>query len=226
MIFRSLLPPGTLEVLLFVVLVGAFIFVVRNVRNRHAVVLPGTATPDTESDLPFLETPLRVRAAIRRVFRDPAQDALLVEAQVGKKRFVFRAADAPNHRERYEKLIGTKETADLAVYALATLAPGGAEAIRHQIKDWDKANARPDMVGLFSAGQYANDYAVIARIVSHRDDTVSGESVWVYRAQVVKTPDQELFMELAVDAELSDEPFPTDAMVHGSARLFGSFAPN
>lgn len=223
------------------VLFGAFILVVRSVRNRHANVLAppqndpadhggeASASPDAETSgtdphVPFLETPLRVRGTVRRVFRDALQNSVLVEITVGKKRLIFRPADVPANAERYQKAVTSKDPADFAVYALATLAPGGVEAMKNQIKDWDKANAKPDMVGLISAGQFANDYAVIARIRAKRDDTVSEEPVWVYRAQVVKNNGQELFLELAADAAPPAQPLSMDALAHGSARLFGSFA--
>ena len=220
---RSLLPPGSLEFLLLVVLVAAFVFVVRTVKGRTPL-LPNTAGEADGDAVPFFETPVRFRARVRRVFRDRDQDALLVEAHVGKKSLIFRAADAQENANRYQNLANQKEPVDFAIVALATLAPGGAEAMRHQIKDWDEANVRPDTVGLFPAGSLPNDYAVIARIVSRRDEMLSGETVWVYRAQVVKNGAQELFMELAADAAPPAVPLSENTLAHGSARLFGVLA--
>ncbi len=221
---RSLLPPGTVEFLLFVVMVGAFVLVVRSVRNRRKFASAAyNAGGDAENAVPILSTPVRVRGTVRRVFPDRQQDALVVEVQIGKKRLVFRPADSENIA-RYETLAGGKETADFTLYALATLAAGGVEAMREQIKDWDSVNARADMVGLFPAGEFSNDYAVIAKIKNRREDTVDNEPVWVYSAQVVKTGDQELFLELACDAAPPMEPLKNNTMAHGSARLFGAFA--
>ena len=223
-VIRSLLPPGTLEFLLFAVLVAAFVFVVRVVRKRTPL-LPVAPFDDTEGaeTIPFFETPTRFRGAVRRVFRDRDQDATLIEAHVGKKSLIFRAADVVQNAARYQSILG--ESVDFAVYGLATLRPGGAEAMRHQIKDWSE-NVRPDTVGLFPAGAFANDYAVIARVLSRRDETIGTEPVWVYRAQVVKNGDQELFMELAADAAPPAVPLDDNTLAHGSVRLFGVLAPD
>lgn len=217
------LPPGVAEVLLVLVLLSAFILVVRSVRRRHTVgaKLLGASQPD----LPTLTTGQRVTATVRRVWRDNAQGVMLVEIQMGKqRRFVFCPTDGATSEERYAALIGKE--ADIALYALSTLAPGGADAMRDQIKDYDKVKVTPDLVRLIPAGQFANDHAVIGRVLSHRDDTMSdGTPLRIYRTQVVRGDDLTLVMELATDVESHASPFADQAMVHGSARLFG-YLPN
>jgi len=216
------LPPGVAEVLLVLVLLAAFVVVVRSFRQRHTVGARILATPQT--DLPTVTTGQRVTATVRRVWRDNAQGVTLVEIQMGKRRFVFCPTDSGTSEERYAALIGKE--ADIALYALSTLALGGVDTMRDQIKDYDKVKVTPDLVRLIPAGQFANDHAVIGRILSHREDTMSdGTPLHIYRTQVVRGDDLTLVLELATDTENHSSPFADQAMVHGSARLFGYLAP-
>ncbi len=208
------LPPGVGEVILFATVLGGIGIVARAVRRRKNFTLP------TDTDLPDLQTPGRITATIRRVYRDAAQNVWLVEASVGKRRVTFCATDYEQNAERYQSVTGEK--ADVALFGTATLAPGGAEAMREQIKDIDKVDLTKDPVRLIPAGQFANDHAVIGRILSHRSDTMSGFAVHVYRAQVARTDDLTLVIELATEPE--GTPFPSQSMVHGAARLYGYLA--
>ena len=207
----GLIPRGTLEVLLFLTLVAAFFAVFRAVQKRKQFAPP----PAPAEALPTLATEIRVRATPRRLFRDPHQGLWMVEASIGQRRFTFCAADYASHEEEYKV---TGQPTDFALYALATLAPGGVDAIRDRIKDIDKVEVTPDLVRLVHTGPLANDYAVIGRIISERRDTLDDDPVTVYRAEVVRQSDFTLMLDLATEP---GDPLPPDTMAHGSARLFG-----
>jgi len=215
-----LLPPGLLELLLFLLLIGALLYVVRAVRRRHKF-LPAAA--DEAEPIPSLDTQQRVTGILRRVYYDRLQEATLAELEMGKRKLTFAATDYATEKERYAALIGQK--ADVAVYALATLAPGGVEAMRDQIKDYDQVDVTPHLVRLIPAGQYPNDHVAIARILSHREDALTdGTPLTVYRGEVIQNGDLMVVMELAVPREETGDPFTDQEMVHGSARLFGYLA--
>lgn len=192
------------------------VLAVRGVRRRRAFASLTSDTP-----LPHLETQQRVRGTIRRVFRDPSQGVWQVVAEIGTMRLTFCATDHAQAADRYQSLLG--KPADLALLALATLAPGGIDTMKHQIKDADKMDLRPDMVLLTPAGQFANDYAVVGLVHDVRDDTWDEMPLRVYRAEVVRKPDLTLVLDLAVPAG-DAEPFAPRSLVHGSARLFGYLA--
>jgi hypothetical protein len=217
-----LLPPGTLEFLLFAIVVGAAILVLRAVSRRH---LPPAGAIESDEAIPALSTQHRVTGTLNKVIFDRVQSVWLAEVVVGKRRITFCATDQASERERYTRQIG--KSVDVAVYGLATLAPGGAEAMQEQIKDLDKVDLSRNPVRLVKAGQFLNDYVVIGRVLSHRDDSLSdGTPLRVYRCEVVRTDDLGLVMELGVQRD-EDQPgdvFPDQSMVHGAARLFGNFA--
>lgn len=217
--FTRLIPPEVLAILLLAVLIGGFVLVVRAVRRRGDFA---PADTDAPADLPDLITQQRVSGTVRRVFRDNAQGAWLVEVQFGKRRLAFCPTDFAANGARYREAAG-KEI-DVALYALSTLAPGGVEAMRDQIKDIDRVTVTPDMVRLVPAGEFANDYAVIGRALSHREDSASGIPVRVYRTEVVRSNDAQMVLELAVPNVPGTAPFPDRSMVHGSARLYGYLA--
>ena len=209
------LPPGVPEALLLVVILTAIFGVVTLVRRRRRF-----ARAEADADLPDLLTEQRLLLTPRRVYRDPLQGVWLVEAsagKTGKRKLVFCAADFEKNQARYESLLG--KPADIALYGLATLASGGAEAMRDQIRDADRIT--PDLVRLIPTGQYANDHVVIGRLLSHRDETVSGVAVRVYRAQVIRADDLTLILELAVERAADSPCLSDESMVHGSARLYG-----
>jgi hypothetical protein len=213
----GLLPKGVGEaLLLFFVLLAGFL-VIRSVRRRHEHAAP---VPTGEEDaLPTLTTQQRVTGVLRRVYRDAAQGVWLAEIALGKRKFTFCATDYAAQAEHYAALVGKE--ADIALFAFATLAPGGADAMKEQnlIKDEGKVRITPDLVRLIPHGTFANDYVVIARVLSRRGETLDGEPLAVYRAQVVRADDLTLVLELA--AQPADAPFPDQSMVHGSARLCG-----
>lgn len=126
----GLIPPGVLEFLLFAVLVGGFILVARALRRRRAFLPVGSAVP-----LPTLATEVRIRATVRRTYRDPDAGLWLVEAAIGARKFTFCATDHEANAARYDAL--KNQPADFSLFALSTLAQGGVEAMRDQIRDID-----------------------------------------------------------------------------------------
>lgn len=220
----GLLPPGVPEALLFLVLVTAGTIVVQAVRKRRNSFLATVVEErSTVEDLPSLQTHHRVTGTVRRAYRDPVQAVWLVEIQVGKRKITFAATDFGRKAGRYATLTG--QDADIALYGLATLEPGGAEAMREQIKDYDKVKVTPDLVRLIPAGQFGNDHAVIGRILSRQEDSLSDSTpVTVYRTQVIRSDDLTLVLELATDRETTSTPLAEGSMAHGSARLFGYLA--
>ncbi|MBC8101087.1 MAG: hypothetical protein H7Z41_00685 [Cytophagales bacterium] len=220
----GLLPPGTLEFLLFALVVGATLLVLRAVARRHAP--PPGATPPSDA-IPSLSTQQRVTGTLRRVIFDRVQGVWLAEMALGQRRITFCPTDYTDQRARYESHLG--KSVDVTLYGLATLAPGGAETMQEQIKDLDKVDLSSNPVRLVRAGQFPNDYVAIARVLSHRDDALTdGTPLRVYRSEVVRTDELGLVIELAVpreDAVTQQGPvFADQTMVHGSARLFGGFA--
>ena len=203
--------------MLFAVLVVLALLIVRAVRRRWKV-----APTTVEALLPDLVTDVRVHATIRRVFRDPDQGVFLVEASVEKRKWTFCAVDYESHAERYTGAIG--QSADFALYALGTLEAGGAEAIPGQIVDLDRvAEPLTEVMRLVPAGGFPNDYAVIGRVVSQRDEILRDAPVRVYRTQVEAQSLSPSFIDVAVEAS-EQPPFAADLLVHGSARLFAYFA--
>lgn len=215
------LPPGSLEFLLFAVLVAAFVLVVRSTRRRHHVAAALQDTGEGDAGLlPSLDTQHRVTGKLRRIYFERGLDAWLAEITVGKRKLTFAVTDYPPHRERYRDLLDKE--ADVALYGLATLAPGGVEAMRDQIRDIDKVDVTPHLVRLVPAGQFPNDNVAIARILSHREDTLSdGTPLTVYRCEVIRNAENTLVMDLGVPLIPGAAPFADQEMVHGSARLFG-----
>jgi hypothetical protein len=210
------LPPGVPEALLLIVIVGVIALVARSVRRRRAF-----ASAEADAEIPNLTTDQRVRGTIRRVHRDPAQGVWLIEIALGRRRLTVCATDYAAEESRYTSLVG-KET-DMALYALATLVAGGADAMRDQIKDAEKVEITPELVRLIPTGQFANDHVVIGRVLSHREDEVDGLPVTVYRTQVIRDDDLTLVLELAAE-RATGGAFADNAMVHGSARLYGYLA--
>lgn len=216
----GLLPKGIGEALLLLFVILAIFLVVRSVRRRHERPIADGET-GAES-VPTLPTEQRVTGVLRRIYRDSAQGVWLADIALGKRKFTFCATDQAAQAERYQSLIGKE--ADVALYAFATLAPGGADAMRDQnlIRDSDKVPITPDLVRLIPQGAFANDYVVIGRILSHREEEIDEEPLTVYRAQVIRSADLTLVVELA--AERTDTPLADQSMVHGSARLCGYLA--
>ncbi|MDX1930984.1 MAG: hypothetical protein SFU56_00110 [Capsulimonadales bacterium] len=208
------LPPGVPEFLLLLVIVGAILFVARRVARRRAF-----ARKEADVPLPALTTDLRVRGIVRKVYRDPQQGVWLMELSIARRRFVLCLTDASERLTEYQAMVGKE--ADIALFGLATLAPGGAEAIRDQITDIDSVDLSTNPVRLIPGGQFANDYVVIGRVLSHREEEMDGLRLIVYRMQVARSDELTLVLELAVELSPDFPPYPEDSMVHGSARLYG-----
>lgn len=205
------------EVALAAVVLLFFVWVLRRIRRRRA-----RTTSLGSAALPHLETLGRVTGTIRRVARDADQGVWLVTIDVRGLRLVFCATDHERVQGRYQ--IG--KPTDVALFALATLDAGGAEAMRQQIRDWDKVSARPDLVALVPGGQFANDYAVIGRVLDRRDDVWDEMALTVYRTEVIRRPDATLVLDLALPRDPNPQAgFAPQTLVHGSARMFGYLAP-
>lgn len=230
---NGIISPIVAQVLLVVVLVAATLFVLRVVlkpRKRVPITqilseLPEADVAALAEDLPQLTTQYRVSAPITRIV-PPAQLPAppIVEIRLGKRALQFTPVDItrPTVAEQYEAAkTKNADATDVALFALCTLEEGGADTIQNQIKDFDKVKDAPNVVRLVPAQSVAGDYIVIARILSHRRDTVSeGVPVIAYRAEVIKNAETHLVIELAVPDE-SQTPFADGTMVHGTARLYG-----
>jgi hypothetical protein len=140
---------------------------------------------------------------------------------IAKRHFTLCLTDYATHAQEYTDLVG-KET-DIALYGLATLAVGGAEAMREQIRDIDRVDLSTNPVRLLPGGQLANDHVVIGKALSHRSEVMDGIPLTIYRTQVVRAEDLTLVLELAVDSSTAPL-FSEGEMIHGSARLYGHLA--
>lgn len=214
MLQRIPLPPGAPEALLLLVILVAIASVIMLVRRRRRF-----ARIEADVELPDLKTEQRTLITLRRIFRDPAQGVWLAEGtsgKTGKRRLVLCLTDYEAKRKHYDESVG--KVTDFSLFGMATLAAGGAEAMRDQIRDADKITG--DAMRLIPAGQYANDYVVIGRIASRREDAVNGIPVMLYRVQVTAADDLTLMLELACDPDVTPA-LSENSMTHGAARLYG-----
>ncbi len=195
-------------------LVGAGIVVVRGIRRRAAF----SVTDERELMAPRLEVSVRVAGKVRRVLRDPVANVPLVELAVGNRVLVLSPADHTDRSDDWRLSIG--KTVDVALFGLATLAPGGADTIKDQIQDAGQVEITPDLLRFLPVGVQKNDYFAIGRALSHHTDSLSGDSLVVYRLQTA--PD--LTLDVATPAG-DGNPFAENLMVHGSVRLFGYLPP-
>ena len=203
-----------LPIALLLVLGGFGALVARSLKRRKEFLTVGAADA---SELPDLVTELRLAGTLRRLWRDPQEGLPLAELGVGSQRLIVCTTDQAAHAERYKAAVS--KPCALALYGLATLAPGGADAMRDLLRDADKLSA--DTLALVRQGKLENDYVVICRILSHRTATWGELPLTVYRAQVVKSDALTLTMELAVPNSENSAPLPDNSLAHGSVRLFG-----
>ena len=202
----------TLVIVLVVVLGGFGALVARSLRRRKDFLKEVTVD---DVELPDLTTEQRVSLMLRRLWRDPQQGLPLVEGAGEAGKVVFCPTDHALKAESYKNGVG--KSADVALFALATLAPGGIEAMKDQIVDADKQALHPDTLLLLHQGQFDNDYVVICRIRRVREAIWGELSLVVYLAQVRAG----MQLELAVPNDPT-QPFLTEgSLAHGSARLFG-----
>lgn len=205
------LPLGGLEFVLLFVLVGFAALVIRTVRRRNSfgvAVEPGI--------LPTLIAETQVTGKVRRVFRSPALGLPMVELAVGKRLLVFCPTDHAEAGIRYPARVG--QPTDIALFGLATLEAGGAEAIRDRIRDADAVEITPDLLRFLRVGEAPNDYFAIGRVISSREESWDGEALTVYRLQTAS----DLTLEIATPQ--TETLFVGGAMIHGSVRLFGYLA--
>lgn len=196
-------------IVLGAVLLGAGAMVFRGMRRRTAF----SRATDPEM-LPLLPVQTRVAGKIRRVFRE--DDTPLAEMAVGKRLLILCPADHTTRSDDWR--LKTAQDVDVAIYGMATLEAGGADTIKHQIKDAEEVEITPDLQRFLHVGQQKNDYFAIGRILSHRDETWDGDSLTVYRLQ--SAPD----LTLEVATPYTTIPFTDGQMVHGAIRLFGYLA--
>jgi len=239
-VFTRFVPPLVLQLLLIAVIVGVVLIglraVVRARRERRTAPLPELSPDETAAltaVLPRFETVQRVTAPVIRLLPPVPGSTLppVIEIRYAKKPLSFTPADffEPGVGEQYRAalLAGAKQTVDLALYALCTLAEGGADAMRAQIRDFDKVKEAENAVRFLPAQTQLGDYVVIGRILSHRRDDAGDPSepvpVIAYRAEVIRTEGASLVIELAVPDE-GQTPFKDGAMVHGTARVYGYLA--
>lgn len=207
------LPPGVPEGLLFVVIAGGMALVVRSVRRRRQFV---TAAPVDE--LPDLITESRLRVRVRRLWRDAGSGLPMVESEHRGRRLVFCAVDQGSASAGWSAAIGKER--DAALYGLATLAVGGAEAMRDRIRNADQLEMGADFSVLVHEGQHPNDYVVIGRALDRRAAAWGEMALDVWRVRCALGKEDFLVLDLAVPSGGLDIP-PEGAMVHGSVRLFG-----
>jgi hypothetical protein len=208
------MPPGVLEGALIVVVIGIGLMVTRAVRRRRHF-------QKNASDvvLPTLQADTQVSGTVTRYFRDTLQGAMLVEIAVGQSKFIFCPVD--------EKDYTTGATLPIALYALATLAPGGFEDpnVCSQISDTPQEELTPDRLVMTPAGQFPNDYWVVGKAYSSREDEWEEDlPLTVYRVKTQRKGGEEFSLEMAVPRERTGEATtisPLPCNVHGSARLFG-----
>jgi hypothetical protein len=192
-----------------VVLVGVGVVVVRGIRRRAAF----SVTSKRTSLVPRLDVSSRAMGKVRRVLRDPTTSEPLVEIAVGNRVLVLCPADHTERADDWRLSIG--KTVEIALYGLATLAPGGADTIKDQIKDADQLEITPDLLRFLRVGVQQNDYFAIGRALSHQTDSLGDDPLVVYRLQTA--PD----LTLDVGTPADGKPFPESLMVHGSVRLYG-----
>lgn len=210
-----LLPSEILPFLLLAVLVGAAALVLRSVRRRRAFL-----KASSDAEMPDLVTELRLTGTLRRLFRETAEGLPLAELGIGRHRLIFCPTDHDANAQRYRERLG--KSAEVALYGLASLEPGGVEAMREQVRNADSLS--PETVALVHEGQLPNDYVAIGRVLSARDDRWGEMALTVYRLQIVRTDDMTLVLEVAVPKTEGAAPLPEKTLAHGPVRLFGYLA--
>jgi len=210
------LPAGVPEAILLLVVGGAVALVVRPVRRRKAFV---RAVP--EDELPDLTTEIRFRVVVRRTWHDAVSGLPLAEIEFSGRKLVVCPVDQRQNGVRWTSLAG--KPADLGLYGLATLAPGGADAMRDQIKDFDTAVKSSNMSALVRHGDVSCDYVVIGRLLSKRETAWGDMPLDFWRMQCVFAAERGVVFEVAVprgpEAGLAE-----GEMAHGSVRLFAYLA--
>jgi hypothetical protein len=203
-----------LPIALLLVLGGFGALVARSLKRRKEFLTVGAADA---SELPDLLTDVRLTGVLRRLWRDPQEGLPLAELAVGSQRLIVCTTDQVTQAARYKAIVS--KSCELALYGLATLAAGGAEAMREQLRDADTLT--PDTLALVRQGKLENDYVVICKILSHRTAMWDELPLIVYKAQVVKSDTLNLVLELAVPSPENAAPLPDSSLAHGSVRLFG-----
>ena len=203
-----------LPIALLLVLGGFGALVARSLKRRKEFLTVGAADA---SELPDLLTDVRLTGVLRRLWRDPQEGLPLAELAVGSHRLIVCTTDQAAQAERYKAIVS--KPCELALFGLATLAPGGADAMHDLLRDAE--TLAPDTLALVRQGKLENDYVVIGKILSHRTAAWGELPLIVYKAQVIRSGDLNLIFELAVPNSENAPPLPDSSLAHGSVRLFG-----
>ena len=204
------MPPGVLEGTLVLVVLGFGLIVLRAVKQRRSFQKNASDTV-----LPNLQVQTQVSGVVTRYFRDTLQGMMLTEIGVGQSKFIFCPTD--------NKSYTVGEKVDIALYSLSTLEPGGfeLESVKSQISDTPQEDIAPDRLVMTPAGQFPNDYWVVGKAYSSREDQWETDMLLtVYRVKTQRKGGEEFALDMAIPRETAlKTPLPTN--VHGSARLFG-----
>lgn len=211
------LPSGVGEGLLLLIVGGGFALVWRSIRRRKAF-----ASALADSELPNVATDIRFRVRARRLWRDSASGLPLAEVDFAGRKLVVCPVDHERNAGRWGLSAG--KAIDIALFGLATLKPGGADAMRGQIRDFDESVSSPDVSVLIRQGETPCDYVLIGRLLSSRQSDWDGMALTVWRVQCVFTAENGVVFEASVPTEGSDPGLVAGAMAHGSVRLFAYLA--
>jgi hypothetical protein len=210
------LPAGVPEGILLAVVGGAVALVVRSIRRRKAFV-----RTVSEDELPDLSTGIRFRVVVRRTWHDAVSGLPMAEIEFSGRKLVVCPVDQRQNGLRWTSLAG--KSADLGLYGLATLAPGGADAMRDQIKDFDTSVKSADMSALVRQGEVPCDYVTIGRLLSKRETAWGEMPLDFWRMQCVFAAERGVVFEVAVPRG-PDVGLVEGGMAHGSVRLFAYLA--
>jgi hypothetical protein len=205
------MPPGVLEGALVLMVIGVGVMVARAVKKRREF-------HKNASDiiLPTLQADTQMSGTVTRYFRDTLQGAMLVEISVGQSKFVFCPVDDKQEYKAGQQI-------EVALYGLATLVAGGFEeaSVRSMVSDTPQEELTPEKLVMTPAGQFPNDYWVVGKAYSSRDDQWEEDMpLTVYRVKTQRKGGEEFNLEMAVPRESAlTNPLPCN--VHGSVRLFG-----
>jgi hypothetical protein len=207
------MPPLVLESALICLVIGVGVMVTRAVKRRKQFHQNAA-----DVILPTLQADTQMSGTVTRYFRDTLQGAMLVEISVGQSKFIFCPVDNAG-----DNAYKSGEVVQVALYGLATLMPGGFEeaSVRSMVSDTPAEELTPDRMVMTPAGQFPNDYWVVGKVYSSREDQWEEDMpLTVYRVKTQRKGGEEFILEMAVPRENAlTNALPCN--VHGSVRLFG-----
>jgi hypothetical protein len=213
------MPPLVLESALVCLVIGVGVMVTRAVKRRKQFHRNAS-----DVILPTLQADTQMSGVVTRYFRDTLQGAMLVEIAVGQSKFIFCPVDSVDSGDNAESnAYKSGDTVQIALYGLATLMPGGFEeaSVRGMVSDTPAEELTPDRMVMTPAGQFPNDYWVVGKVYSSREDEWEEDMpLTVYRIKTQRKGGEEFILEMAVPRESAlTNILPCN--VHGSVRLFG-----